>query len=145
MPIGSMPSVSTAPGTALTLPKNFSNHRSSPRPFQSTRSADCAFTISSGVGSYSWISAPGLVMDSTTALVPATFWAMSWRTVNVVRMRLVLEVLVGGRQAGNATSSAARVIRCHHETADRRGRIPERFRRRAPILPPVAGQSERWR
>jgi hypothetical protein len=68
---------------------------------------------------------------------------MSWRTVNVVRMRLVLEVLAGGRQAGNAISSAASVIRCHHETVDGRGWILERFPRRAPRLLSVADLSAR--
>ena len=66
---------------------NFSNQRSRPRPLRSTRSADWALTMSRGVGSYSWISAPGFVMDSTIALSPATFWAMSCRMVNVVTTR----------------------------------------------------------
>ena len=77
MLIGTTPSLRSTLGTSLMLPMNFSNHRSNPIPFRSTRSACCALTMSSGVGSYSCISAPGLVIDSTTALSPATFWAMS--------------------------------------------------------------------
>ena len=50
MPIGSTPSETTTLGTSLTFSKNFSNQRSRLRPFHSTRSADCAFTMSSGVG-----------------------------------------------------------------------------------------------
>ena len=50
MPIGSTPSVTTTLGTSFTFSKNFSNQRSRFMPFQSTRSADCALTMSSGVG-----------------------------------------------------------------------------------------------
>jgi hypothetical protein len=40
--------------------------------------------ISPGVGSYAWISAPDLVIDSTVSRSPATLAAMSASTVNVV-------------------------------------------------------------
>ncbi len=40
--------------------------------------------MSPGVGSYPWISAPALVIDSTFRWSPATFRAMSASTVNVV-------------------------------------------------------------
>ncbi|MND04045.1 hypothetical protein D3C83_241420 [compost metagenome] len=50
MPIGSMPSETTTLGTFLTFWKNRSNQRSRLNPFHSTRSADCAFTTSPGVG-----------------------------------------------------------------------------------------------
>ena len=63
---------------------NFANQDSRFRPLSSTRSAACAFFRSEGVGSYSWISAPGLVRDSTFRSSPATLRAMSASTVKVV-------------------------------------------------------------
>ena len=50
MPIGSTPSLATMLGTSFTFWKNISNQRSRFMPFQITRSADCALTMSSGVG-----------------------------------------------------------------------------------------------
>jgi hypothetical protein len=50
MPIGSMPSVSTTPGTSRRFWKNFSNQSSRLRPFQRISCAPCARLMSPGVG-----------------------------------------------------------------------------------------------
>src|SRR5690606_32968086 len=79
----STPSVTTRVGTSSGS-VNCSNHSSRFMPLARRRSAAWARTRSLGVGSYSWISAPTRVMDSTRACSPATLRAMSARTVKVV-------------------------------------------------------------
>ncbi|SLI00666.1 Uncharacterised protein [Mycobacteroides abscessus subsp. abscessus] len=83
MSIGSTPSLTTACGTS-TSATNCSNHASRFSPLSRIRSAVAAFLMSPGVGSYPWISAPALVIDSTRRCSPATVPAMSASTVKVV-------------------------------------------------------------
>jgi hypothetical protein len=84
MPIGSMPSLSTAPGTSSTLSKNFSNHSSRFMPFHKHQVGALRLDDVLRRGLVTVDLAPGLVMDSTIAASPATSRAMSAMMVKLV-------------------------------------------------------------